>query len=983
MSNWNLGSLGNGMSVEVALDEVMLLGASSLVTDAYSDPGGDEVEGVSQIKVLIEQMIEMDLAAVDGADVSISFEDFAEMSEDGFGLLRSFVHKTPFQVKVSALGTLGMDSFAIKLKWVFNDVSEQVETRGCFVKCDYGVFALSAPEYQALRLVEQINDLKPFEKLGQRVYELLGEFKRQTGQTDWELDSFLKKREVIAPDIVGIGVVKEEDGRQSLVPEVEGVDNESFKKQFKLHGFVPQVYEVATTDGKRCSLVLGKDHQEALERLSTVSHLKKEAAHEALGDPARFFDGLGGVVDLSKLSGRIYGVGSFPFVATPFVKRGETGIFDDLEGVAGESGAKINAGIRLTFADGHQEDVSFESRDELQGLIKAVRRALEDKKKTIEFRQHTLGVDEELLEKVSALEKVCSVKRKSSDDLHAPPEKYLLIFTNENAVEFKDPLVGNAAELELQTTFEQPASLLRTAKLKIHQKIGTAWLQHNFNLKRQGCLLADDMGLGKTLQVLTFLAWLIEKGEGFVDNGIDEDGFPTYNPVLIIAPLILIENETWIKDMKAFFEGDGSVFSPWLTLRPDTIKKFRQKAGQETVIGAPALNLKALCRHRVILTNYETVVNYQHSFASMHRRWSAVVTDEAQAYKVSSTKTSHALKSLSPRFRIAATGTPVETRLSDIWNIFDYLQPGELLGSASDFRKGFERSINETEELNKSINALKERLHFGRKNAFILRRDKGELTDLPRRFEHRLECQLSAEQVEYHNDLLRRASFRGDGNHAFTLVNEFLRLYQHFALVPSYNPVPPMELIKQSTKLQSMLSKISEIRARDEKVLIFARSLDMQQILVAVLKHQFGILTQIVNGSTKKGMRGESDAGPMTRKAIIERFRKSSGFNVLILSPEVAGTGLTLTEANHVFHYGRWWNPAKESQATDRVYRIGQERDVHVYYLIAKAPANQFETFDEKLDRLLTRRLSMASDFLAPKPSEDDLQKEFLGELFS
>ena len=127
--------------------------------------------------------------------------------------------------------------------------------------------------------------------------------------------------------------------------------------------------------------------------------------------------------------------------------------------------------------------------------------------------------------------------------------------------------------------------------------------------------------------------------------------------------------------------------------------------------------------------------------------------------------------------------------------------------------------------------------------------------------------------------------------------------------------------------------------------------------------------------------RGSTQASTQTRKAIISRFRESKGFNVLVLSPDVAGIGLTLVEANHVIHYGRWWNPARESQATDRVYCIGQERDVHIYYPIAIDPEKAFETFDEKLHKLIFRRRDMAAEFLAPMLTEDALGQELLKDI--
>ena len=179
----------------------------------------------------------------------------------------------------------------------------------------------------------------------------------------------------------------------------------------------------------------------------------------------------------------------------------------------------------------------------------------------------------------------------------------------------------------------------------------------------------------------------------------------------------------------------GLVFEPLLVLHGATIKRYRNQEvqGRETLIGQPALRLDELRKFKVVLTNYETVVNYQHSFAKM--RWSAVVTDEAQEYKTPSTKVSHAMKALNSRFRIACTGTPVETRLFDIWNLFDFLQPGPLLGSATDFRRDYESDTDNGQGLPK----LKERLKLGLPDAFLLRRNKEDVLDLPPKTEHYLQ----------------------------------------------------------------------------------------------------------------------------------------------------------------------------------------------------------------------------------------------------
>ncbi|HXQ35104.1 MAG TPA: DEAD/DEAH box helicase, partial [Anaerolineales bacterium] len=458
------------------------------------------------------------------------------------------------------------------------------------------------------------------------------------------------------------------------------------------------------------------------------------------------------------------------------------------------------------------------------------------------------------------------------------------------------------------------------------------------------CLLADDMGLGKTLQVLTFLAWVIEQGH-LTEPGTDPDVGP-WRPILIVAPIILLENETWLNDMRTFFSDGGGLFSPSVTLRGSVLTDMKRTRQQETVIGAPVLDIQRLLKYRVILTNYETIVNYQHSFAMLKDRLTVVVTDEAQEHKTPSTKISHALKSLAPRFRIACTGTPVETRLLDVWNIFDYLQPGQLLGSASEFRDQYEKSVEgeDAESRSATLDRLKDRLRYSSPDAFLLRRDKVQLVGLPKKHEHQLFCDLSDDQRLWHLDLVNRVRLGGEENHPFGLIHYLMRVYQHPALVPKYVPLDPREAIDACPKLSAVIQCLHEIKLKQEKALVFTRSLDMQQLLASVIGAEFDLVVDIVNGATNK--RASTTAAQGTRKSIVKRFRESRGFNVLILSPDVAGIGLTLVEANHVIHYGRWWNPAKEMQATDRVYRIGQTRDVHVYYPICRDPAGSFETFD-------------------------------------
>jgi SNF2 family DNA or RNA helicase len=299
-----------------------------------------------------------------------------------------------------------------------------------------------------------------------------------------------------------------------------------------------------------------------------------------------------------------------------------------------------------------------------------------------------------------------------------PNRKYLLIETNEESV--RDEFITGAetaSRLAASRVFERPRALREDRSLRPHQEDGVRWLQTCCQIEeRTGVLLADDMGVGKTVQILTFLAWCIESGK-FPALSRSE---PPFRPILIVAPLILVDTRTWETEMENFFANDGVVFWPVLSLHGDQLAKLRQSdaEGRELDIGRPALDLNRIQRHRVVITNYETVKSYQHSFAYMkggEPLWSFIISDEAQEFKVPSTKISHAMKALKADMHIACTGTPVENRLLDLWNICDALQPG-LLSSAREFVERFEKKQSDGNQ--NSLVELKKTLLFQQPHAF-------------------------------------------------------------------------------------------------------------------------------------------------------------------------------------------------------------------------------------------------------------------------
>ncbi len=571
----------------------------------------------------------------------------------------------------------------------------------------------------------------------------------------------------------------------------------------------------------------------------------------------------------------------------------------------------------------------------------------------------------------------------------AKASNVLLIDTHDDLVGENYRQQSENARLSIDgSPFKRPGSLRATVALKRHQEQGVQWLQTCAKINdRRGVLLADDMGVGKTLQILSFLAWCIESGR-FPDLSKPK---PPFRPILIVAPLILLETETWEKEMKAFFADNGEVFGGVLPLYGAELQAFRRRdaEGRESQVAKPILNLDRIQRHQVVITNYEAVRDYMFSFAYCPNGksiWSIVITDEAQEYKTPNSKISYAIKALQPDFRIACTGTPVENRLLDMWNLIDAGQPG-LLGSARHFVAKYESPLDRKSS-EQALADLKSRLLYQRPNAFLLRRSKAEVLELPPKSEKRIRCSMSDDEIAKHLSLaggLRGVS-REDGKLA--VLQKFARLYQHPSLLEGTgDDFSVAELKAQSSKIREVLAVLRGIEAQREKAIVFARHKDVQRMLARILTEEFEKPVRIVNGDTPKA--GSSRRlGAETRNSILNGFRESAGFDMLVLSPFVAGVGLTIVEANHVIHYGRWWNPAVEAQATDRVYRLGQPKPVHVYLPILEDKSGRIRpSFDQLLDALMEGKKGIASgalqkdDFPMPQATEAEAGLQVFSEL--
>jgi SNF2-related domain/Restriction endonuclease/Helicase conserved C-terminal domain len=532
------------------------------------------------------------------------------------------------------------------------------------------------------------------------------------------------------------------------------------------------------------------------------------------------------------------------------------------------------------------------------------------------------------------------------------PRRSLVIRANIHAIDYEEARQDILTAFPGQPTL--PMSLKPEVELKAHQRSGIAWLQHLFDKAPsycRGAVLADDMGLGKTLQVLTLIA---AAGETNRDMA----------PALVVAPVSLLEN--WQEEIERFFVKDAI---PILTAYGDALAHLRvPRANIDEQLQSEGLIkfLKPGWRGnaKIVLTTYETLRDLEFSFGA--EKWSIMVCDEAQKIKNPNALVTRAAKKQNVQFKVACTGTPVENTLADLWCLFDFVQPG-LLGALNDFGQRYRKPIEaETQEEKTRVEELRTKIR-----PQILRRTKKEVaTDLKDKIvvEDCTRLPLSAHQRMLYGQAIELFSRRNDPN-VVTPFKNHLSLLHYLRLIcidprryglSEFRADPLQEYRKRAPKLDWLLLKLAEIRERGnggEKVIIFCEFRAIQRLLRHYIEETFGYVPDIINGDTPA-----SASHAASRQKRIKAFQANPGFGVIILSPFAVGFGVNIQAANHVIHYTRTWNPAKEDQATDRAYRIGQSKDVYVYCPVIRA--DDFVTFDEKLDKLLQYKRELANDML-------------------
>ena len=589
--------------------------------------------------------------------------------------------------------------------------------------------------------------------------------------------------------------------------------------------------------------------------------------------------------------------------------------------------------------------------DDLPGLLEEVHAAINRGDLTVQA-----GEDIEIPADVTTIRNLEELIRRSQPIQHPRPEcgpheppsdpvglhgsgQVLLIVDNLEAIQFLRERKNRAPGVSTVT----PA--LRS-RLLPHQRQCLAWLQRHWAAGSCGALLADDMGLGKTLEALAFLSCLKANA---VAKGID------HRPMLVVAPTGLLQN--WLDEHEKHLPepGLGRAIEAHGTelrrLRTDT-RAPGNELGSDPPL--PKLDIEALKRAEWVLTTYENMRDYQHSFGRV--RWQAAVFDEAQKIKNPRARVTDAALAMNVDFALLMTGTPVENRPADIWSMLDRAEPG-MFGTLKDFSQQYETPDENRESALKDLHG--KLTAESAAPALMLRRLKeNHLSRLPNKQVHRYVVDMPGLQAERYEEVVLQS--QQDGGMLQTL---------HHLRSISLHPFMPGDLdtnryISESARLAEAFSILERVKDRGEKTLLFVESRQMQDFLIGAFRRRFQLPDDVlvINGAVSG----------KTRKARVNTFQRRKGFDIMILSPRAGGVGLTLTAANHVVHLSRWWNPAVEDQCTDRVFRIGQKRTVHVYLPLARHPRFGEYSFDLKLDSLLERKRDLNRRVLAPTAAADE-----------
>ena len=896
-------------------------------------------------------------------------------------------------------GRTGNSGFRVNATALVESQEVPFDRKGPFLNLtSTEAYRLTQAELFALTALEHHQQLAPEERGEGANLRLMAEL--QTAQRNgMELDlGHFEKLDVVVPDGVGVTATKMPDGSLFLSPSLgDGTSQEELGRRWDQLDFDGNKGG-ALRIGKRVVL-LEPDKVEAVKEVLGNRRIPADKVQEFIEAPSAFLDAALVNLELG-FSVRVEGVGKLQHMEF------------------GEADAKKQDWFALDKLPAPPEVLPkvIQSEEELNQFQQAAEAAWGQGADTLSFNGESIDISNR--EAVSAqLEQITRKLRDPDafnepliDDIPVQKEKLSLVL--KEAEELHEELQQKAKDLSGSA---EPDWDLYARQPFPHQREGIAWMMGLIeqarsgkadNLYRlQGALLADDMGLGKTYMSLVAAGEYLRR---------QKESNRQQKPILVVAPLSLLEN--WEDEVGVTYNGipfkDIVVLQSGRDLAKYRVKGEKREAAQMAeILGndqvleenairyalhiGPDAGAKRLDQERrLVLATYQTLRDYQFSLCRID--WGMVIFDEAQNIKNPNTLQTRAAKGLKADFKLLATGTPVENSLGDYWCLMDTAQPG-LLGNWTTFRDTWIKPILAADE--ESRDEVRSSLGQGLRDTvgpFMLRRVKeDQLKGLPAKtircgvpqtdngnlvYTSALTSTMEGRQRRAYEDVLKgyreqqaTEDMRGKALSVLQQLREISlhpRLRRETELMTN-DAGSARRIMGESAKLNVLLDTLDAIQKGGEKVILFMVTKRLQRLLKLWLDQIYGLDVAIINGDTA-AVSKKSDV--LSRKQLITEFEAKAGFNILIMSPVAAGVGLTVVGANHVVDLERHWNPAKEAQASDRVYRIGQKKPVSIHLPAVLHP--EYDAFDVHLDRLLRGKLMLKDAVVTPEVvSENEVLK--------
>lgn len=889
--------------------------------------------------------------------LSIQAEQVSQWSESAARAL-GLPPNCPLAFDVRLSGAMGKPGASIAVRWLQPGktiAARDLKQEGLWVTWEGKIFRVASPVFETLALVAAFNQapessIEDQFRLWARIRETLGDT-----QAASITDGFLRSFRVVTATSLTFSITADEYGDVQLDPvlltakraddgervvhvrALTEADESMFPKRLdQLRQGAPAfplsqgTYVVADEALQQALAAVRQLRKAPPEQRKRAAMYPEAVIREILGlddgEPTVF-------VETERFAERVRDVGEWAAPILPWIK------------IAPQAwGAPVSSGVRINGVDLPLDAPT------LDAVVADMRAAISRGDASVMVSGTDIPATSANMKALEQLQQALA-KREKPDSPDRPDDlgsrNVLIIETNFEETSFNRIIVGKRRGQPMLP------SGLKTAP-KPHQETGIQWLQRHWIDGSRGAMLCDDMGLGKTFQALAFCQWLRELMDR---NEIEQ------KPILIVAPVGLLRN--WEREIDAHLLDPG--LGILVRAYGDHLRDLRR--GRH-IDGTASLDTARLASGDVVLANYEAVSDYQLSFGAVP--FGVIILDEAQKIKSPKARMTHAVKALNSEFVLAMTGTPVENRLSDLWCIADAVQPGAL-ADLRDFSGRYEVADGDVRGLRALVWHDESDQEQSNPRMLLRRLKTDKLEGLPAKHEHAHRVVMPPRQAEAYERALALKEISGPEG-TLGMIHALRRISLHPMLVEGGVEGAAELRIEDSARLMATIEILDKVAALGEKALVFLESLDLQDAdqLPMLLKRRYGLarLPMVINGQVSTE----------ARQARVEAFQAESGFDVMLLSPKAGGVGLTLTAANHVVHLSRWWNPAVEDQCSDRVYRIGQTKPVHIYYPLAVLPESEEFSFDVQLQMLMDRKRTLAQNLLAaPAFTRDDYDQLLAG----